>query len=70
MRGIVEGFEEDYCIIEIEGNSKNVPLSEVDASVKTCDIVDWNGKIWVANREETEARILEIKSLMKDVWED
>ncbi|WP_068616644.1 DUF3006 domain-containing protein [Paenibacillus tuaregi] len=70
MKGIVEGFEDNYCIIEIEGNSKNVPLNEVNSSVKTCDVVEWNGHEWVTNPEETQIRIKEIKSLMKDVWED
>lgn len=70
MKGIVEGFEEGYCIIEVDGHTKNVPLNQVDPSVKTCDVVDWDGKRWITNRKETEKRIQEIKSLMKDVWED
>ncbi|MNW03937.1 hypothetical protein D3C71_1999420 [compost metagenome] len=70
MKGIVEGFEEGYCIIEVDGHTTNVPLNQVDPSVKTCDVVDWDGKRWITNRKETEKRIQEIKSLMKDVWED
>lgn len=70
MIGIVEGFEEDVYRIEVEGQMKNVPSSQVDKGVRPGDVVEWKSGIWIANRQKTEARSKEIKRLMDDVWED
>lgn len=70
MIGIVEGFEEDVCRIEVEGQMKNVPCSQVDKGVRSGDVVEWKSGMWIANRQKTEARSKEIKRLMDDVWED
>ncbi|MBP1999271.1 hypothetical protein J2Z69_000290 [Paenibacillus shirakamiensis] len=69
MKGIVDGFEDEFCIIEINGESKDIPKHQVQTGVKTGDIVEWDGHTWLTNHKQTEARIKEIKSLMNDVWE-
>ncbi|AZS14546.1 DUF3006 domain-containing protein [Paenibacillus lutimineralis] len=70
MVGIVEGFEEDICRIEVEGQMRNVPRSQVDKEVRQGDIVEWKSGLWLTNLQKTEARSKEIKRLMEDVWED
>lgn len=70
MVGIVEGFEEDICRIEVEGQMRNVPRSQVGKEVRQGDIVEWKSGLWLTNLQKTEARSKEIKRLMEDVWED
>lgn len=70
MAHIVEGFEGDYCIIESDGKKRDIPRKLVDPTVKTGDVVEWNGRKWMANRNTTDDRSRDIKALMDEVWED
>ena len=70
MKGIVDRFEGDFVVIEIEGNTKDVPKKQVDPSVKVNDVVELVDGKWIVKEEETEKRKKEIKALMDSVWED
>ncbi len=70
MKAIVEGFEGEFCILEIEGQPKDVPLQQMDGKAKTGDIVVWNGEKWLPDPELTADRTKEIGKLMDEVWED
>ena len=70
MKGIVDRFEGDFVVIEIEGNTKDVPKKQVDSSVKVNDVVELVDGKWIVKEEETEKRKKEIKALMDSVWED
>lgn len=70
MRGIVEGFEGNYVIIEIDGETQDVERSAVQLDVEVGDCVVLHEGIWVADREATEERARYIKKLMEDVWND
>jgi len=70
MLGIVEGFEEELCRIEVNGKIMDVPRSQVVSGVRPGDVVELKGGIWLVNRQMTEARSKEIKKLMDEVWED
>ena len=70
MKGIVDRFEGDFVVIEMEGNMKDVPKKQVDSSVKVNDVVELVDGKWVVKGEETEKRKKEIKALMDSVWED
>lgn len=68
--GIIEGFEGDYCKIELNGNVQAVPKTQVDPKAKRGDVVEWSGGKWMPNPALTRKRSAEIKKLMDDVWED
>jgi len=68
--GIIEGFEDEFCNIEVDGRIQAVPRTKVDASAKRGDVVEWNGIKWIPNQALTRKRSKEIQSLMDDVWED
>lgn len=68
--GYVEGFEEDYCNIEIDGSVEAIPRSKVDSRAKPGDVVEWNGTEWIQSTSLTKDRSREIKKMMDDVWED
>ncbi|WP_211750274.1 DUF3006 domain-containing protein [Paenibacillus sp. Marseille-Q4541] len=70
MQGIVDRFEGDYAIIEIDGKTRDVAKSIVNSSVKVGDVVTLVDGIWKPNLTETEEREKQIKHLMDDVWED
>jgi uncharacterized cupin superfamily protein len=70
MKGIVDRFEGEFVVIEIEGEIKDVLKSDVDSNVKAGDSVNFvNGK-WHCDEDKTKKRSNEIKKLMDDVWED
>lgn len=70
MQAIVEGFEGDFCILEIDGQTKDVPRQQMDEKAKTGDIVVWNGEKWIPDPKQTEDRTRQIGKLMDEVWED
>ncbi|WP_438349195.1 DUF3006 domain-containing protein [Paenibacillus sp. FA6] len=70
MKGIVDRFEGNYVIIEIDGQTKDVNKSEVDVSVKAGDVVVFVNGVWTTDATETKQREQHIKKLMNDVWED
>ncbi|MFJ7826136.1 DUF3006 domain-containing protein [Psychrobacillus sp. NPDC096623] len=70
MKGIVDRFEGDIVVIEIDGKTQDISKDIVNSDVKVSDVVELvNGK-WVLRKEETDKRKKEIKSLMDSVWED
>ena len=70
MKGIVDRFEGDFVVIEMEGNMKDVPKKQVDSSVKVNDVVELVDGKWIVKEADTERRRKEIKALMDSVWED
>lgn len=70
MFGIIDRFEEDYCIIEVDGHTRDILRNLVESTAKAGDVVDWDGSKWVTNQEMTHKRSKEIQTLMNDVWED
>ncbi|OZM56326.1 hypothetical protein CIB95_13000 [Lottiidibacillus patelloidae] len=70
MRGIIDRFEGNIVIIEIEGKTKDYSRNNVDSSVKQNDVVVYRDGRWIPDGEETKKRSEKIKKLMTDVWED
>jgi hypothetical protein len=70
MKGIVDRFEGDYVIIEIDGQTQDVDKSVVNTSVKVGDVVVFVDGVWTTNITETVIREQNINKLMDDVWED
>lgn len=70
MKGIVDRFEGEYVVIEIDGQTQDVSKKDVDLSVKAEDVVVLVNGVWMSDETETEQREQQIKKLMNDVWED
>lgn len=70
MKGIVDRFEVEYVVIEVDGRTQDVPRSEVDPNVKDGDVVVLVEGVWKADLEETEKRSGQIRKLMDSVWGD
>ena len=69
-KGIVDRFEGDFVVIEINGKTVDVPKSEVDVKVKVNDTVVKKGALWVTDYKATKSRREYMKNLMEQVWDD
>lgn len=70
MRGIVEGFEGSYVIIEIDGETFDVERSAVQFDAEVGDCVVLREGTWMVDSEATKERDRYMKKLMDDVWND
>lgn len=70
MKGIVDSFEGNLVVIEIDGQTQDINKNEVSAEVKVGDVVLFVSGKWVTDETETKQRESKIKQLMNDVWED
>ncbi|WP_075618889.1 DUF3006 domain-containing protein [Paenisporosarcina indica] len=70
MKGIVDRFEGNMVVIEIDGHTQDIPKDIVDPTVKVSDVVELVDGIWITMKDESATRKKEIKSLMDSVWED
>ena len=70
MKGIIDRFEGDWAVIEIEGKTQDFPKSTLDPSVKVGDVVDLQNGVWLPNQIETEERVLRIRELAEELFED
>ena len=70
MKGIVDRFEGNIVVIEINGSAQDISKENVNADVKVNDVVELVNGRWVSRKEQTAKRKKEIKLLMDSVWED
>jgi len=70
MKGIVDHFEGNIVVIEIDGNTQDISRDIVDSTVKVNDVVELVNGFWITQKEESATRSKEIKNLMDSVWED
>lgn len=70
MKGIIDRFEGDMVVIEIDGVTQDIPKEKVLKESKPGDVVKLINGIWIPHKEETDKRNAKIKSLMDSVWED
>ncbi|MDQ0059497.1 DUF3006 domain-containing protein [Paenibacillus harenae] len=70
MTGIVDRFEGDYAIIEMDGQLHEVKSEQLESRVRVGDVVKWCGDLWSTDKQATEARKENVKQLMDEVWDD
>ncbi len=70
MKGIIDRFEGDIVIIEVDGETKDYKKEDVDPEADVNDVVEFIDGKWIVNKESTTKRTEEIKKLMDDVWDD
>ncbi|MEK3800377.1 DUF3006 domain-containing protein [Peribacillus sp. FSL H8-0477] len=70
MKGIVDRFEGEYAVIEVDGKTRDVKRKLIADSVRVSDVVILNNGIWERDSDETDKRKKEVKKLMDSVWED
>jgi len=70
LRGIVDRFEGEYVVIEVDGKTQEIEKRKVSVGVAAGDVVVLNDGIWFKDETGTESRSAEVKKLMDSVWED
>lgn len=69
MKGIIDRFEGELVVVEIDGDPKDFPKSLFPQDATAGDVVEIKeGKITVL-KDETDKLRKEIEELMEDVWE-
>lgn len=69
MKGIIDRFEEEVVVVEIEGVIKNFTKSIFPLEAATGDVIEINGDKVTILKDETDKLRKEIEALMAEVWE-
>ena len=68
MRGIIDRFEGDFAVVELEnGEMRNIKRELVPVEAKEGDVLNIIEVISIDN-EETEKRRKKIEELTEDMW--
>ncbi|WP_445491615.1 DUF3006 domain-containing protein [Niallia sp. 03133] len=70
MKGIIDRFEGDIAVIEIDGETKDYDKSILPKNADVGDVVEIDGNKVKVLKGETDKLRKEIEVLMEDVWED
>ncbi|MBS4220268.1 DUF3006 domain-containing protein [Bacillus sp. FJAT-49711] len=70
MRGIIDRFEGDWVVVEIEGETMDFKRSIFPKEAAAGDVVDMNGDKVRILKAETDKLRKEIEELMDEVWDD
>lgn len=70
MRGIIDRFEGELVVVEIEGETKDLPKSMFPPEARPGDVVSILDDEIIIQIGETDKLRKEIEQLMEDVWEN
>ncbi|MBS4198331.1 DUF3006 domain-containing protein [Bacillus sp. FJAT-49732] len=70
MRGIIDRFEGEWVVVEIDGETQDFEKSMFPKEAVSGDVVEIKGDKVRILKTETEQLRKEIEKLMDDVWED
>jgi len=68
--GVVDRFEQELAVIEVDGASLTVPRNQLPDGVQPGDAVRFEDDGIVIDEDETARRKQEIDALMDELWED
>lgn len=70
MKGIIDRFEGDIAVIEIDGKTQDFPKSILPKKAAVGDVIEIIGDKAKILKTDTDELRKEIEGLMNDVWED
>ncbi|MEH7394912.1 DUF3006 domain-containing protein [Priestia megaterium] len=70
VKGIIDRFEEEFAVVEIEGKTKDYPKDIFPRDAEVGDVVYITGNKVTVDKHETKKREKEIEDLMNELWED
>lgn len=65
---ILERFEDDTAVLEVDGEIKKISRSKISDSVSEGDVLIEKKGIYIADKENTEKRRKEILKLQNSLW--
>ncbi len=69
IKGIIDRFEGEYAVVEIEGDIKTIRRSDISNEAREGDVVVLENNHWIIDRKDTEKLRKEIKELADKLWE-
>jgi len=70
VKGIIDRFEDDWAVVEIDGETKDFKRSIFPNEAVAGDVVKIEGNVVTILKDETKRLRQEIEDLMDEVWED
>lgn len=70
MKGIIDRFEGEIVVVEIDGVTRDFPKSKFPSKAKVGDVIKIVENQVTILENETDKLRKEIEDLMDDVWED
>lgn len=67
-KGIIDRFEGDYAVVEIEGVMNNIKRSNIPAEAREGDVILYDKIRWKIDRQGTEELKKEIQKLADELW--
>ncbi|KAJ49006.1 preprotein translocase subunit YajC [Clostridium tetanomorphum] len=71
MKGIIDRFEENYVVVELQDRTIiNIEKSKVPSNAKEGDVLNIDKDIIRIDKDETEKLKYDIDEMTKDLWEN
>jgi len=70
VKGIIDRFEDDWAVVEIDGETKDFQRAIFPNDAVAGDVVKIEGNVVIVLKDETKRLRQEIEDLMDEVWED
>ncbi|MGK7379788.1 DUF3006 domain-containing protein [Planococcus sp. 1R117A] len=70
IKGIIDRFEGDMAVVEIEGVTQDFKKSLFPETAEPGDFVEIDGNRVTILKDETEKRRKEVEKLIDELWED
>jgi len=71
MKGIIDRFEGELAVVELDGNiMKNIYISVLPSGVKEGDVIIFQNGKWSLDRMETQKRRSGIEKKTKELFKD
>ncbi len=67
---ILDRFEGNYAILEVDGTMQEVLRSQLSEEVREGDVLKIIDNRYYCDKEETSKRKKEIEFLLEDLWEE
>ena len=67
--GIIDRFEGNFVVVEIEGVMENIVRRKISAEAREGDVIVFNDRRWTVDQEATQLRREVIQALADEVWE-
>ncbi|MEN6326515.1 MAG: DUF3006 domain-containing protein [Syntrophomonas sp.] len=70
IKGIIDRFEDDLVIIEIEGENKVVKRSNIPLEAREGDVMVFSHNNWTIDKVSTRQRKSNIDKLANELWSE
>jgi len=67
-KGIIDRFEGEYAVVEIEGVMNNIKRSDIPADAREGDVIISDKSQWKIDRQATHKLKQEIQKLADELW--